>query len=92
MLNQKERQYRDRASYGKRREYIAIAELLQRGCDVYIPLNDIHGFIINQDIHQKASKEFYLGLTFQNRAFNTETVADKQEEYGKAITHYNYTL
>ena len=45
--------YRDRASYGKRREYIAIAELLQRGCDVYIPLVDDQGIdcIIRRDDH-----------------------------------------
>ena len=33
-------QYRDRVSFGKRREYIAIAKLLQRGFDVYMPLVD----------------------------------------------------
>ncbi|MCG8625520.1 MAG: hypothetical protein MJE68_26420 [Proteobacteria bacterium] len=33
-------QYRNRASFGKRREYIAIAELLRLGCDVYTTLVD----------------------------------------------------
>ncbi len=33
-------QYRNRASFGKRQEFIAIAELLRRGFDVYIPLVD----------------------------------------------------
>ena len=33
-------QYRNRASFGKRQEYIAIAKLLQRGFDVYMPLVD----------------------------------------------------
>lgn len=32
--------YRNRASFGKRQEYIAIAELLRRGCDVYMTLVD----------------------------------------------------
>jgi len=32
--------YRDLASFGKRQEFIAIAELLKRGFDVYIPLID----------------------------------------------------
>lgn len=32
--------FRDRASFGKRQEYIVIAELLRRGVDVYIPLVD----------------------------------------------------
>ncbi len=35
-----QRQYRDRVSFGKRQEYIAIAKLLQRGFDVYMPLVD----------------------------------------------------
>ena len=38
-----QRQYRHRASYGKQREYIAIAELLKRKYDVYIPLVDDQG-------------------------------------------------
>lgn len=33
-------QYRHKASFGKRQEYIAIAELLKQGYDVYIPLVD----------------------------------------------------
>ena len=33
-------QYRSRVSFGKRQEYIAIAKLLQRGFDVYMPLVD----------------------------------------------------
>lgn len=32
--------FRHRASFGKRQEYIAIAELLRRGYDVYMPLVD----------------------------------------------------
>ena len=32
--------FRHRASFGKRQEYIAIAELLKRGFDVYMPLVD----------------------------------------------------
>ena len=32
--------YRHRASFGKRQEYIAVAELLRRGYDVYMPLVD----------------------------------------------------
>ena len=33
-------QYRNRVSFGKRQEFIAIAELLRRGFDVYLPLVD----------------------------------------------------
>ena len=32
--------YRDSASFGKRQEYIAVAELLKRGFDVYMTLVD----------------------------------------------------
>lgn len=32
--------YRDSSSFGKRQEYIAIAELLKRGFDVYMTLVD----------------------------------------------------
>lgn len=32
--------YRDSASFGKRQEYIAVAELLRRGFDVYMTLVD----------------------------------------------------
>lgn len=32
--------YRDRASFGKRQEFVVIAELLKRGFDVYVPLVD----------------------------------------------------
>ena len=35
-----QKQYRHSASFGKRQEYVAIAELLRRGYDVYIPLVD----------------------------------------------------
>ncbi|MGH7801892.1 MAG: hypothetical protein ACREOW_14920 [Thermodesulfobacteriota bacterium] len=35
--------YRDTASFGKRHEYIAIAELLKRGFDVYMTLVDDQG-------------------------------------------------
>ena len=32
--------YRDSASFGKRQEYVAVAELLKRGFDVFITLVD----------------------------------------------------
>ena len=54
--------------------------------------NDIHGFITNQNIHQKASKEFYLGLTFQYRGYHTEPGAEKQQAYKDAIVHYNRAI
>ncbi len=43
--------YRDSASFGKRQEYVVIAELLKRGFDVYITLVDDQGIdcIIRKD-------------------------------------------
>ena len=35
--------FRDRASFGKRQEYVAIAELLKREYDVYMTLVDDRG-------------------------------------------------
>jgi hypothetical protein len=35
--------YRDTASFGKRQEFIVIAELLRRGFDVYLTLVDDQG-------------------------------------------------
>lgn len=45
------RTYRNSASFGKRQEYVAIAELLRRGFDVYQTLVDDQGIdcIIRQD-------------------------------------------
>ena len=54
--------------------------------------NDIHGFIINQNIHQKASKEFYLGLTFQYKGYHAEPGAEKQQAYKDAVAHYDRTI
>ena len=46
-------QYRHRASFGKRQEYIAIAELLRHGYDVYMPLVDDQQIdcVIRRDNH-----------------------------------------
>ena len=54
--------------------------------------NDIHGFITNQNIHQRASKELYLGLTFQYRGYHTEPGAEKQQAYKDAIAHYDRAI
>ena len=46
-------QYRHRSSFGKRQEYIAIAELLRHGYDVYMPLVDDQQIdcVIRRDNH-----------------------------------------
>ena len=43
--------YRDSASFGKRQEYVVVAELLKRGFDVYMTLVDDQGIdcIIRKD-------------------------------------------
>lgn len=45
--------YRDSASFGKRQEYVVVAELLKRGFDVYMTLVDDQGIdcIIRKDEH-----------------------------------------
>ena len=54
--------------------------------------NDIHGFITNQNIHQKASKAFYLGLTFQYRGYHAKPGTEKQQAYKDAIGHYDRAI
>ena len=51
--------------------------------------NDIHGFIRYQNIHQSAYVQFYMGLTFQLRALETKSQAEKQLDYQEALRHYN---
>ena len=43
--------------------------------------NDLHGFIINQDIHQSAYTEFYAGLTCSNKG-----------DHDEAICHYTRAI
>ena len=54
--------------------------------------NDIHGFIKNQKVHQEASKAFYLGLTFQYRAYHEEPGPEKQQGYKDAIVYYDRAI
>lgn len=56
--------YRDTASYGKRREYIAIAELLKRGFDVYMTLVDDQGI----DCVIRVSEKRYLDIQIKARS------------------------
>ena len=51
------------------------------GISVETVYNDLHGFIRYQSVHQSASKEFYLGLAWQNRG-NDE----------QAIKHYTRSI
>lgn len=56
--------YRDTASYGKRQEYIAVAELLRRGFDVYMTLVDDQGV----DCVVRLDSERYIDLQIKARS------------------------
>lgn len=59
--------FRSSASFGKRQEYIAIAELLRQGRDVYMPLVDDQQIdcVIRQD---KSGKARYLDIQIKARS------------------------
>ena len=54
--------------------------------------NDLQGFIENRGFHKNAYTEFYKGFTSQDRSDSAETVAERQECYNDAITHYNKSI
>jgi hypothetical protein len=56
--------YRDSASYGKRQEYVAIAELLKRNFDVYMTLVDDQGI----DCIVRINENRYLDIQIKARS------------------------
>lgn len=58
--------YRDSASYGKRQEYIAVAELLKRNLDVYMTLVDDQGI----DCIIRINENRYLDIQIKARSKN----------------------
>ena len=54
--------------------------------------NDIHGFIKNQEVHEEASKAFYLGVTFQYRGYHEKPGPEKQQAYKDAIAYYDRAI
>lgn len=60
--------YRDTASFGKRQEYAAIAELLTRGFDVYMTLVDDQGI----DCVIRRSARRYLDIQIKARSKNAK--------------------
>ena len=61
--------------------------------------NDLHGFVINQGIHQEASKEFCRGLAWQMRTDEGELYTEAGEllpaarqGYEKARAHYDQAI
>lgn len=65
--------YRDSASYGKRQEYRAVAELLQRNFDVYMTLVDDMGI----DCIIRVNDKRYLDIQIKARSANI-----KEKNYG----------
>jgi hypothetical protein len=65
--------YRDSASYGKRQEYRAIAELLRRGFDVYLTLVDDQGI----DCVIRINESRYLDVQIKARS-----TAAKEKDWG----------
>lgn len=56
--------YRDTASYGKRQEYMAVAELLRRGFDVYMTLVDDQGI----DCIVRLNEKTYIDILIKARS------------------------
>lgn len=53
--------------------------------------NDIHGFIY-QNAFRMAYREFYAGLTAEDKANGSETPIEKRAAYEEAIKHYTNAL
>ena len=60
--------YRSSASFGKRQEYVAIAELLKRGYDVYLTLVDDQG--IDCVVRQGPSRYFDIQVKARSKEAN----------------------
>ena len=56
--------YRDAASFGKRQEFIVIAELLRRGFDVYLTLVDDQGI----DCIIRKNEKCYIDVQIKARS------------------------
>ena len=54
--------------------------------------NDIHGFIINQNIQQNAYIELYTALTYHHRALEAKTDTERKDAYKNAIAHYDTSI
>ena len=54
--------------------------------------NDIHGFIRSQKDYWLAYRDFYGGLTVQNKADEASTLKEKQKACKEAIKHYTDAL
>lgn len=66
-MTTQQRSYRDTASFGKRQEFVAIAELLRRGFDVYLTLVDDQGIdcVIRRELNNEPD---YLDIQIKARS------------------------
>lgn len=77
--------YRDSASFGKRQEYVVVAELLKRGFDVYMTLVDDQGI----DCILRIDDKTYVDIQIKARSsrakqwnfFAAMTIAPKENYY-----------
>lgn len=65
--------YRSSASFGRRQEYVAIAELLKRGYDVYMTLVDDQG--IDCVVRQGSNKYFDVQIKARSKNVNPKNAA-----------------
>ena len=54
--------------------------------------NDIHGFIRSHNDNWMAYRDFYNGLTSENKANEAKTLKEKRKAYKEAIDHYTNAL
>ena len=54
--------------------------------------NDIHGFIRSHNDNWMAYRDFYNGLTSQNKANEAKTLNEQRKAYKEAIDHYTNAL
>ena len=88
--------YRDSASFGKRQEYVVVAELLKRGFDVYMTLVDDQGI----DCIIRIDNPTYIDIQIKARSstakqwnfFAAMTIEPKQNYYFIFYIEKNDTL
>lgn len=88
--------YRDSASFGKRQEYVVVAELLKRGFDVYMTLVDDQGI----DCILRLDDKTYIDIQIKARSktaqqwhlFATMTIEPRDNYYFIFYTEKNDTM
>ena len=88
--------YRDSASFGKRQEYVVVAELLKRGFDVYMTLVDDQGI----DCVIRINDKIYIDIQIKARSntaqqwnfFSAMTITPKDNYFFIFYVEKNNTL